>query len=157
MNHLYHIILLISALSLIGCGGGDEDTAIPNQAPATAQSIAPVTAPAISTPPPGLGGNSASAPTLPAPGTGLAPGGNTGDPLAGFRNDETGKKRTDLEILQLLVEVSGLSSDSEGNPYTTVMSLDELVARKTIPAVPAPPAGKKWLCEKGKVSLVDAN
>lgn len=145
---------------MTGCGDSEQDSATDMSSPATPSPTVGVDAGSttpIAPPPPGVSGSSASAPTLPAPGASLAPGANTGDPLAGFRTDETGKKRSDLEILQLLVEVSGLSSDSEGNPYTTVMSLDELVARKTIPAVPAPPAGKKWLCEKGKVSLVDAN
>lgn len=160
MRSLPQFCLLVSCFILAGCGGDGSEATTGTQPPAVRPVSTDVEAvSAVSVGPPPAAGPNSTPQSSPAPNAGpaSAPGGNTGDPLAGFRTDEEGKKRSDLEVLQLLVSVSGLGSDSEGAPTTTVLSLDELVTRKTIRAIPAPPAGKKWHCERGKVSLVDAN
>lgn len=160
MRLLPQFCFLASCFILAGCGGDSPEAATGTQPPVAqpvSTGVEAVSAVSVG-PPPAAGPNSMlQSSAAPNAGPTSAPGGNTGDPLAGFRIGEEGKKRSDLEVLQLLVSVSGLGSDSEGAPTTTVLSLDELVTRKTISAIPAPPAGKKWHCERGKVSLVDAN
>ncbi len=138
-------ILLLSCLSLVGCGGDATDDV--SMAPAPA----PVAPTADLTPPPAVE-------VVAAPPTSTAPANMEAapDPLESIKVSRDGSaNKTDLEALQAVVDAYSIGVDGLGAP--AIASLDVLVAKGFIKRIPAPPKGKKWAYDsaKWKVSLVD--
>jgi hypothetical protein len=144
MKPLTHFILLLSSLSLIGCGGdATEDVTMPPPpaAPAVADMAPPAAAPSVTTPP----GDAAPATMEAAP-----------DPFESVKISQDGSpNKTDLEALQALVDAYAFGVDGLGAP--AIPNLEALVAKGFLKRIPAPPDGKKWAYDsaKWKVSLVD--
>lgn len=163
-------VILISLTALLaGCG---QESKAPSQpavkakppgavsgtpAPADPGAPPPPPAPVTAATPAPPAGNPASASAAPGAPT-AAPG---SDPLFYFRRDEKGQALNDLEALQLAAEAysrkAGMSESPDQPVWANLTDLSQLVKVGMLKALPAAPAGKKYVVQPKthKVSLVD--
>ncbi|MEW6304778.1 MAG: hypothetical protein AB1705_14990, partial [Verrucomicrobiota bacterium] len=125
-------------------------------------SVAAAPAPDAPPPPPPAAPVDAAAPAPGAPAANVPEASTSSaatDPLFYFRRGEEGQVLNDLQALQQAVDAysqrAGISEDPDVPAWPNLQDLGQLVKVGLLKALPAPPAGQKYILdEKGiKVSL----
>ncbi len=151
----YFCMLVVSAVLLAGCGGEQEPEAasMPSSPEAPSINLTDAT--------PGGEGSAApaapEAPEIPPQSADISAEGLVTKDAEGNALDKTAQLQQAVDYYTRVLEPKVPESEEEAKTfkgYPPLTDLEQLVKARVIRAVPAAPAGKKYVIENGKVKLV---